>query len=159
MCQQWHGTRNLKFFGTLQWTVLLLEQFSSSLSTLHAETFFRWERITELEYSSQICSFPFSLLFLIVRFFCMCAKRVLAQVLYLALDFFFFLKYHAVCFNGSDDNFPLLQVKGRSLLTQNLGLIFQLCLQKKKRKHAWSGNKYGKRLIVHCHLILNAFHT
>lgn len=90
MCQQWHGTRNLKFFGTLQWTVLLLEQFSSSLSTLHAETFFRWERITELEYSGQICSFPFSLLFLIVGFFCMCAKHVLAQVLYLSLDSFFF---------------------------------------------------------------------
>lgn len=59
---------------------------------LHTQKpFFRWERITKLECSGQICSFPFSLLFFIVGFFCMCAKHVLGQVLYLSLDFSFFL--------------------------------------------------------------------
>lgn len=69
---------------------LLLEQFSSSVSTLHAEIFFKWERITKLESSSQICSFLFSFLFLIFGFFCTCAEHALAQVLYLSLAFFFF---------------------------------------------------------------------
>jgi len=67
----------------------------------------------------------------------MSANRVLVQVLYFSLAFFF--KCHAVYFNGSD-YFPLLKGKGGSLLAQNLGMIFQLCLQ--KRKFPWCCNKY-----------------
>lgn len=127
MWQQLHGTRNLKFFRTVQWTVPAAGTILLVNYYFECRNLFKM-RIAELESSSQVHSFPFSFLFLIFGFFNMCAKHVLAQVIYLSLDF---LKFHAVYSKGSD-YFPVLE-EGCCCL----GLIFQLCPWKGK------GNSLG----------------